>query len=615
MALTATATGRVLADVQQNLAMQKPVVFKQSFNRANLRYELRKKTKTVVKDIANWIKGQYPNGSGIVYCMSQKECEKVARILDKEEGIKATHYHAAMENNARSQAQRKWTMDEVRVIVATIAFGMGINKPDVRFVIHYSLPKSLEGYYQESGRAGRDGKQAHCILYYSYADKFKWEFIMEMSGSTSSDNKTNLNRVISYCENVVDCRRVLQLQYFGETFDAELCNKTCDNCNQFGERISRDVTADAKNFTLLVKGVGNGQLTLKQCLDIYTTGKITGKGQGGAQWAGRGKDWNKGDVERFAHLLIIEEVLGEEVRTGFKNSQNAYIKLGRNAYNLLNDKMKVSMSFRGKVKIPTKPAQKKDTPAAADTSSAASGELREMQQNLYRRLIDARKEIQNTVHANEYFSEYMVLSPDALNDLSVAFPTTEAELINIIGDVKARKYGAILLRYIQDFMDANSVTKINGALCIRGVPVNGPQNAPTPSGKNSNSNSNSNNANNSNNSSDTLATDLNSYRYTGPPNQSSHYFPKDPKRKQTDSNQPDSGKKKLRQAGGFNPPPTQHALSSATSANASAHKGGIVALKAKTHHAPAQKPPHAGRQTNPNQGMDDDFNFEDYRYK
>jgi len=227
MALTATATPKVQHDIQKNLGMMNATLFKSSFNRPNLYYEVRSKTKDVAKDIIKYIKTN-AGKSGIIYCLSRKRVEELAETLQVN-GIKALPYHAGLESEVRKGNQDKFLMEEVDVIVATIAFGMGIDKPDVRFVIHHDMPKSLEGYYQETGRSGRDDGEGNCIAFYAYDDILKLEkFNSKKSVNEQEIAKQLLIETIAYAESSV-CRRKLLLHYFGEIYEEENC-QCCDNC-------------------------------------------------------------------------------------------------------------------------------------------------------------------------------------------------------------------------------------------------------------------------------------------------------------------------------------------------------------------------------------------------
>ena len=247
MALTATATPRVRADVVkvcmglqfillqqfffdlptsfQQLGMYDTKWFITSFNRSNLQYEVRqKKGKSVLKDIIDLIKQNWPKKSGIVYCFSRKECEDVASQLQQNQ-IHAVAYHAGLGDKQRTNAQEQWIKDKVHVVCATIAFGMGIDKPDVRFVIHFSLPKSMEGYYQESGRAGRDGRKSTCILFWQYGDKHRVQKLIDLDTNASKEVRSihynNLWEMVNYCENTHDCRRVLQVRHHKDMYICE----------------------------------------------------------------------------------------------------------------------------------------------------------------------------------------------------------------------------------------------------------------------------------------------------------------------------------------------------------------------------------------------------------
>lgn len=321
MALTATATHHVVEDVVRALRMgRNTVVFKQSFNRPNLRYYVIPKRK-VATQIIEYIK-QRPKQSGIVYCLSRNDCEDMASKINQELGEgTATYYHAGIEDKrTKEQCHTLWSRDKIPVICATVAFGMGINKPDVRYVIHHSLPKSLTHYYQESGRAGRDGKSADCILYYHFSDRRRIEKLIRESVTKQSQLQfqlDNLSSMINYCENQVRCRRSMILQFFGESFDKRDCKKTCDNCKSNKEEKYIDVTEDAKAIVKLVRQ-HHSQLTLKQLVTAYTGAKFTGKNKErfdfleNSEVYGLGAKYLKKDAQTIIQHLAMQGYISEK---------------------------------------------------------------------------------------------------------------------------------------------------------------------------------------------------------------------------------------------------------------------------------------------------------------
>lgn len=324
IALTATATKRVEMDILENLRMKSCRTFRMSFNRANLRYEVRPKTSTVELDIASFVQSYFPDCCGIIYCTSKMECEMISERLNKY--LKTAFYHAGLTKRERNNVQEKWNNDEFRIIVATIAFGMGIDKKDVRFVIHYCIPKSLEGYYQETGRAGRDGLESVCVLFYNYKDKKKIEFMInkgEGERYQKQRQREDLGAVIRFCENKTDCRRMQVLAHFGEKFDPRLCKKTCDNC-QRGLVEKKDYTKEAKDLILLV--YTNNKLTLCQAIDVYR-GSMSKKSLEFAhsEYHGKGKHLTRVTVERILNGLVNQGYLQEEIGVGFGKFSWSYL--------------------------------------------------------------------------------------------------------------------------------------------------------------------------------------------------------------------------------------------------------------------------------------------------
>ena len=319
MALTATATENVKVDVIHNLGIQGCEVLTQSFNRPNLTYEVQRKgkAKDVLESMAKLIKDSYRNQSGIIYCLSRQNCETIAEKLRKEYRIKAQHYHAGMDPQAKGRVQQEWQAGEHKVIVATIAFGMGIDKPDVRFVIHHTIPKSLEGYYQETGRAGRDGKRSGCYLYYGYQDTSALKRMIddgEGSWEQRDRQREMLRNVIQFCENRSDCRRVQILGYFNEPFNPEDCNLACDNCNSRSVFESRDFSNYARLAIELVKRLEGCNVTLLYCVDVFRGAKnkkISDLGHAKLEEHAAGSSLDRGDVERLFYRLLSEDALAE----------------------------------------------------------------------------------------------------------------------------------------------------------------------------------------------------------------------------------------------------------------------------------------------------------------
>jgi bloom syndrome protein len=334
MALTATATENVKVDVIHNLGIRGCQEFKQSFNRPNLIYKvIDKKGLDILSKITDIINESYAGKTGIIYCLSRKRCEQLAKELQGL-GIDAHHYHAGMESNERKEVQRKWQKGEYHVIVATIAFGMGIDKPDVRFVIHYSLPKSLEGYYQETGRAGRDGKLSGCYLFYGNQDTIVLRRLIK-DGDGSWDQKDRqfgmIRNVVQFCENRTDCRRVQILGYFGEQFSKENCKATCDNCSSDNNLETKDMSDYATAVVRLVKEIQDTNVTLHYCVDVFRgkrTKKIESLRHDKLSEFRRGAKLERSDVERlFYHLRDVEKVLVEDNKATEAGPATAYMKV------------------------------------------------------------------------------------------------------------------------------------------------------------------------------------------------------------------------------------------------------------------------------------------------
>ncbi|KAK7615992.1 P-loop containing nucleoside triphosphate hydrolase protein [Phyllosticta citricarpa] len=378
MALTATATENVRVDTIHNLGIQGCKVFAQSFNRPNLYYEIRPKKRgsEVLDDIAELIKTKHRNQSGIIYCLSRKNCESVAEQLQREYGISARHYHAGLESEEKLETQKKWQENKYKVIVATIAFGMGIDKPDVRFVIHHSVPKSLEGYYQETGRAGRDGKRSGCYLYYGYQDtNLIKSMITKGEGDAQQKERqfAMLRNVVQFCENKADCRRVQVLAYFGEAFDAASCGGQCDTCNTHVKFEMQDFTGLAADAVRLVRRIGGQRVTLLYCVDVFRgakTKRIKESGHDNLPEAGAGSNLDRGDVERIFQRLVSEGALMEEHATNRAGFTSTYIKLG--------DRAQIYMAGRRRLEMPVRASSKTAKALTKATSKKRKNASREV---------------------------------------------------------------------------------------------------------------------------------------------------------------------------------------------------------------------------------------------
>ncbi|KAJ7702469.1 P-loop containing nucleoside triphosphate hydrolase protein [Mycena rosella] len=320
MALTATADRKTVDDIQGCLQLRNPAVFEQSFDRPNLNYSVVRKG--AVDDMISFIKRSHPNQTGIIYRTGRDKCEQLAQQLRKK-GLSAKHYHAKMEAVDKETVQAEWKSGECQIIVATIAFGMGIDKADVRFVIHFDLPKNMDGYYQETGRAGRDGKPADCVLYYAYRDL---QTILKMINDSRDPNTTResiarqdaaVRAVVRYCENDSECRRTQILQHFGEKFDSKNCRKRCNNCANEGLLVTQDFTEKAKSVLTLVQSMEDGHenVTLDHCRNIFkgaNTTTIRDKRHDSHPLYGAGSDMPKELAELLFLKLVYFEALVEK---------------------------------------------------------------------------------------------------------------------------------------------------------------------------------------------------------------------------------------------------------------------------------------------------------------
>lgn len=366
MALTATATQNVIVDIRHNLRMTNCQTFSQSFNRPNLFYEVRPKgsNSDATAKIAALIDSKYRNATGIVYTISRKQTEDVAgKLSDK--GITARHYHAGMDPQEKVEVQTAWQKGTVKVVVATIAFGMGIDKPDVRFVVHHSIPKSLEGYYQETGRAGRDGKPSDCILFYGKGDiRVLKRMIADGEGNNEQKERqmVMLNRVTAFCDNKSDCRRAEILRYFGEDFVPSQCRKLCDNCKAGHVFEQQDFSEYAISAIEVVKN--QNRLTANQCADILLGNRYPPHEQPNSEEQfGMAKGLKKHEVVRVIDRLSAEKAFNEDNVVGNYGAANQYLLIGPAAGLFLAKRRKlmltIQVSEEDKGSKSTKPKPKK----------------------------------------------------------------------------------------------------------------------------------------------------------------------------------------------------------------------------------------------------------------
>ncbi len=417
IALTATATDKVRTDIMRSLGIDDATEFKSSFNRPNLYYAVKPKTKEIDKDIVKFIK-EHQGKSGIIYCLSRKNVEDLASVLRANE-IKAAPYHAGLDSETRSKTQDDFLMERIDVIVATIAFGMGIDKPDVRFVIHYDIPKSLEGYYQETGRAGRDGKEGLCIAYYSYKDLKKLEKFMENKPVAEQDiGRQLLQETAAYAESSV-CRRKMLLHYFGETYPKDNCGM-CDNCLHPKERI------DAQQpLLVLLKAVKALKENFKQ---EYVIDFVKG----------RGTD----DIKLHKHDQLEEFGSGSDQMPKIWNPVirqallAGYLRKDVESYGLL----KITSSGRQYIKKPQPFQVVLDTEFKDEGGDEGSeGGFGVLDPELYSML----KALRQDVARKKNVPPYVVFQDVSLEQMATMYPMSEQELQNIqgVGAGKAKRYG------------------------------------------------------------------------------------------------------------------------------------------------------------------------------
>jgi len=441
IALTATATPKVQSDIIKNLGMTDATVFKSSFNRPNLYYEIRDKSDPK-RDIIKFIK-QNPGKSGIIYCLSRKKVEELAELLNIN-GIKAAPYHAGLDAKTRAENQDKFLTEDIDVIVATIAFGMGIDKPDVRFVIHYDIPKSIEGYYQETGRAGRDGREGQCITFYSYKDIQKLEKFMQGKPVAEQEiGKQLLMETVAYAESN-SCRRKLLLNYFGETYETENCG-ACDNClhpkKQFDGKEEMAMVIELiqtlpEHFKIEhLSNILAGEMN--SIIKSYKHDKL--------ELFGAGKDHSARFWSAVIHQGMVMHLLHKDIESyGLIYVTEDGLQFFENPYTIM---LTEDREFAE--------GEDDDDDAAAAAAAVRGGGGGDTQ------LLAMLKDLRRSVAKKKGLQPWVVFGDPSLEDMSIMYPMTYDELKNCqgVGEGKARKFGKEFIELIAKYVEENDIER------------------------------------------------------------------------------------------------------------------------------------------------------------
>ncbi len=442
VALTATATPKVQLDIVKNLAIEGANVFQSSFNRTNLVYEVKPK-KQAKKHLIRVIK-EHKGESGIVYCLSRKKVEEIAEFL-KVNDVKAAPYHAGIDGNIRMKNQDAFLNEDVDVIVATIAFGMGIDKPDVRFVIHYDVPKSIEGYYQETGRAGRDGLTGKCVMFYSYNDILKLEKFNKDKAVTERENaRFLLDEMAAYAESAV-CRRKQLMHYFGEEYHRENC-EGCDNCLHPKEKFQAEETV--KMVIEAVEQTG-GRFNLNHISDLLIgkeTQHIKSYNHDKLKVFGLGKDHNEAYWKSIIRQTLLNEFVGKDIENP------GVFKLTQKGIDFLVDPFPIELS--------------------KDHEYDSEGEEEEIEKETINTtaydkvLFDMLKALRKSVAKQMDLPPYVIFQDPSMEEMATLYPTSFDDLIKIVGvgESKAKKFGGPFLELIENYVEENDIITASDVL-------------------------------------------------------------------------------------------------------------------------------------------------------
>ncbi|MEI6019658.1 MAG: DNA helicase RecQ [Bacteroidota bacterium] len=444
MALTATATPKVQQDIQKNLGMMSATLYKSSFNRDNLYYDVRPKL-NVNKEIIKYVK-QNAGKSGIIYCLSRKKVEEIAEAL-RVNGIKAAPYHAGLDAKERAKTQDQFLMEELNVIVATIAFGMGIDKPDVRFVIHHDIPKSLEGYYQETGRAGRDGGEGKCVTFYSYDDILKLEkFMKDKPVAEQEIGKQMLSETAAFAE-TSSCRRKFLLHYFGEEFEEQRCNSMCDNCRYPRQRF--EAKEDLKLALTAVQETKEKH-KIKDMINVVM-GHMSSTAK--SYKHNLVKSWGAG-VDHDKEDKFWQAVFRQAIVNGFlsKDIENyGLLKLTEKGKNFIKNPQSIKLTRDHDYLNEERDNGDDDIAVGSKGSAGAADEV----------MFSLLKDLVKKTAKTKGLPPYVIFQELSLQEMAIQYPITMDEMIKItgVGAGKAAKYGKPFIDLIKNYVSENEIER------------------------------------------------------------------------------------------------------------------------------------------------------------